>query len=191
MARKSISWMNRRVAPPLASRTTWVSSVSPGRKRSSPMRSSGPLGTSRMPVASTTSAPGRPRAKQRYHSSTSGVTKPSSLARQGTMAGTHVRCSRASGPTWIPENRREPAASTVLGHWPALAWCRMRSGGRHIKGSGLRDDRGRFDLDQGLSLHEGDDLHDAHDGEVLAHDGAVGGADFLELRVVRLAAGHE
>ena len=32
-------------------------------KRSSPMRSSGPLGMSRMPVASTTIAPGRPRAK--------------------------------------------------------------------------------------------------------------------------------
>ena len=43
-------------------------------KRSLPMRRSGPLGTSRMPVASTTSTPGWPSAKRAYHSSTSGVT---------------------------------------------------------------------------------------------------------------------
>src|SRR2546425_4055797 len=48
---------------------------------------SGPLGMSRIPVASTTSALGCPRAKRSYHARTSGVTNPSSVARQGTMAG--------------------------------------------------------------------------------------------------------
>ncbi len=69
-----MSWRKSRVCPPLAARTVRTSSASPGTKRSWPMRSSGPLGTSRMPVASTTSAPGRPRAKRSYQSSTSGVT---------------------------------------------------------------------------------------------------------------------
>ena len=44
-----------------------------------------------MPVASTTSAPGWPRAKRSYQARTSGVTSPSSVARQGTIAGTQVR----------------------------------------------------------------------------------------------------
>jgi hypothetical protein len=38
------------------------------------MRSNGPLGTSRMPVASTTIAPGMPRAKRSYQSMISSVT---------------------------------------------------------------------------------------------------------------------
>ena len=58
MARKSMSWMNSRVRPPLARRTVSTSRVSPGMYRSCPMRSSGPDGTSRMPVASTTMTPG-------------------------------------------------------------------------------------------------------------------------------------
>ena len=62
------------VWPSLASPTTRHSSRSPGMKRSWPIRSSGPLGTSRMPVASTTMAPGRPAAKRAYQSSTSRVT---------------------------------------------------------------------------------------------------------------------
>ncbi len=44
-----------------------------------------------MPVASTTITPGSPSAKRPYQSSTSGVTKPSSVARQGTIAGTQER----------------------------------------------------------------------------------------------------
>ncbi len=91
-------WMNSRVRPPLARRTVRASSRSPGTKRSCPMRSNGPLGTSRMPVASTTSAPGRPAAKRPYHSRTSGVTKPSSVARHGTIAGTQVRSASVNGP---------------------------------------------------------------------------------------------
>ena len=95
-----------RVRPPLARRTVATSSARPGRKRSSPIRSSGPLGTSRMPVASTTIAPGSPRAKRSYQSSTSGVTKPSSVARHGTIAGTQVRSARRSRPDL---DRLEPA----------------------------------------------------------------------------------
>jgi hypothetical protein len=89
-------------------------------KRSSPMRSSGPLGTSRIPVASTTIAPGRPLAKRAYHSTTASVTKPSSVARQGTMAGTQVRCSSATGPTDTGENSREASASARVGIRPCF-----------------------------------------------------------------------
>src|SRR5580658_7883932 len=70
---------------------------------------------SRMPVASTTRTPGAPRAKRSYQASTSGVTKPSSVARQGTIAGTHVRSARVKGPTRIGENQREEAASSRVG----------------------------------------------------------------------------
>ena len=44
--------------------------LKPGMNRSSPIRSSGPLGMSRTPVASTTIAPGCPCAKRSYQSST-------------------------------------------------------------------------------------------------------------------------
>jgi hypothetical protein len=79
------------------------------------MRSSGPLGTSRTPVASTTIAPGRPRANRSYQETTASVTKPSSVARQGTIAGTQVRCSSARRPWRSGENSRAPAASTSVG----------------------------------------------------------------------------
>src|SRR5882672_808260 len=62
------------------------------------MRNNGPLGTSRIPVASTTSTPGRPSAKRRYQSSTCGVTNPSSVARHGTIAGTQVRVRAVHAP---------------------------------------------------------------------------------------------
>src|SRR5439155_1762784 len=57
-------WMKRRVRPWLFSRTVSTSRASPGRKRSSPIRRRGPLGISRMPVASTTRTPGSPSAKR-------------------------------------------------------------------------------------------------------------------------------
>ena len=128
--------MNSRVWPPLASRTTRTRSRRPGRNRSWPARSRGPLGTSLMPVASTTMAPGRPRAKHSYHSRTSGVTNPSSLARHGTMAGTHVRWFSSRAPTRTGENRRERAASAAVGQRPPFGVCLMRSAGRHIRSSG-------------------------------------------------------
>ena len=80
------------------------------------MRSSGPLATSRMPVASTTSTPGWPSAKRAYHSRTSGVTTPSSVARHGTMAGTHVRSATSSRPMRAGENHCDRAASSAVGH---------------------------------------------------------------------------
>ena len=91
-------WMKSFVSPSLARCTVSASSFRPGMNRSSPMRSSGPDGMSRMPVASMTMAPGLPRAKRSYHASTSSVTKPSSVARHGTMAGTQVRCRSSIGP---------------------------------------------------------------------------------------------
>ena len=117
--------------PPLARRTVSVRRVRPGRKRSWPMRSSGPLGTSRIPVASTTMAPGSPCAKRSYHSMTSSVTKPSSVARHGTMAGTQVRWASDTGPISTAENKREAAASDAEGMRPAAAVNLMRCGGRH------------------------------------------------------------
>jgi hypothetical protein len=41
-----------------------------------------------------------------YQSSTSGVTKPSAVARHGTIAGTQVRVSAVRGPSAIGWNRR-------------------------------------------------------------------------------------
>ena len=93
----------------------------PGRKRSWPMRNNGPLGTSRIPVASTTMAPGVPRANRSYQSMTSSVASPSSVARHGTMAGTQVRCSSVTGPMSTGENSRDAAASAADGMRPAAA----------------------------------------------------------------------
>ena len=92
---------------------------------------SGPLGTSRMPVASTTSTPGRPRAKRSYQSRTSGVTKPSALARQGTIAGTQVRSRAAIGPIRIGLKSRLAAASSRVGQRASRSGCLIRSGGFH------------------------------------------------------------
>ncbi len=96
------------------------------------MRSSGPLGTSRMPVASTTMAPGRPRAKRPYQSITLSVTMPSSVARHGTMAGAQVRCAKVSGPTATGWNSRAAAASAGVGTRPRPASKRIFSGGFHM-----------------------------------------------------------
>ena len=125
-------WISSRVRPSLARRTVSTSSVSPGRKRSWPIRSSGPLGTSRMPVASTTRTPGRPRAKRSYQARISGVTNPSSLARQGTIAGTQVRSRTSIGPMSIGLNRRLAAASSRVGQRASRSGCLIRSGGFHM-----------------------------------------------------------
>ena len=125
-------WMKSRVRPPLARRTVRTSSVRPGRNRSCPIRSSGPLGMSRMPVASTTSAPGCPRAKRSYHASTSGVTNPSSVARQGTMAGTQVRSPSSSRPERRGLNQSDRAASSAVGGWVGGMGCLTKGSGCHI-----------------------------------------------------------
>jgi hypothetical protein len=108
--------MKSRVRPRLCSRTVSTSARSPGTNRSSPMRRSGPLAMSRMPAASTTRTPGWPSANRAYQSSTSGVTSPSSVARHGTMAGTHVRSAAVRlRPIRIGENQREAAAASRVG----------------------------------------------------------------------------
>ncbi len=96
------------------------------------MRKSGPLGTSRMPVASTTTAPGCPSAKRPYQSSTAGVTNPSSVARHGTMAGTQVRSASVNRPTDIGENSSDRAASSTPGERAMGSACLTRGDGFHI-----------------------------------------------------------
>jgi hypothetical protein len=75
------------------------------------MRRRGPLGISRIPVASTTIAPGFPRANRSYHRKLDSVTNPSSVARQGTMAGTHVRSRSTMGPIRTGRNQSASEAS--------------------------------------------------------------------------------
>src|SRR5689334_23419154 len=87
---------------------------------------------SRIPVASTTSTPGRPSANRRYQSITSRVTRPSSVARHGTIAGTHVRERASRGPIAIGWNSRASAACSLVGHTAAGRSCLIRSGGCHI-----------------------------------------------------------
>src|ERR1044072_9442905 len=124
--------MNRRVSPPLASRTTSTSLRNPGMNRSSPIRSNGPLGRSRTPVASTTSTPGRPSAKRAYQSRFCCVTKPSSVARHGTIAGTHVRLRASNCPILTPLNSRERAASSALGQRVSSILCFIGRRNFHI-----------------------------------------------------------
>ncbi len=128
-------WMNSRVRPPLAWRTVRTSSLRPGMNRSCPILSSGPLGTSRIPVASTTSAPGWPRAKRSYHARTSGVTSPSSVARQGTMAGTQVRSARSSRPSWSGLNQSDRATSSAVGGCVSGMTCLTKGSGCHMERS--------------------------------------------------------
>ena len=77
-------------------------------------------------------APGRPTAKRSYQSSTSSVTMPSSVARQGTIAGTHVRSSSLKRPATSGENRRDLAASSAVGQRASGSGCLMVSGGCHM-----------------------------------------------------------
>jgi hypothetical protein len=100
--------------------------------RSCPIRSSGPLGMSRMPVASTTSAPGCPRADRSYHASTSGVTNPSSVARHGTIAGTQVRSFSSSRPQRRGLNQSERAASSAVGGFVLGMGYLVKGSGCHM-----------------------------------------------------------
>jgi hypothetical protein len=134
MERKSMTCRNSSVSPPEARLTVSTSWRSPGMKRSCPTRSSGPDGTSRMPVASTTITPGMPSANRRYQSRTAGVTSPPSVARHGTMAGTQVRVRASSAPIATGLNQRERAASSAVGQRTAGSACLRCSGGVHING---------------------------------------------------------
>src|SRR6185503_6553505 len=87
---------------------------------------------SRIPVASTTIAPGRPEAKRPYHSMMFLVTKPSSVARHGTIAGTQVRLSRLTGPMLIGVNSKERPASCAVGQRVSGIACRTGFSGCHM-----------------------------------------------------------
>ena len=120
--------MNNLVWPWLAFRTASVSRRRPGRKRSWPMRSSGPLGMSRMPVASTTMAPGLPRAKRSYQATTSSVTKPSfggAPGHHGGNPGALLKEERADG-----DRREQPRRRRLL--------ARRRSPGLRLIADALR-----------------------------------------------------
>ena len=90
------------------------------------MRRSGPDATSRIPVASTTIAPGRPRANRSYHSRFASVTKPSSVARHGTIAGTQVRLASSIDPIVIGLKSRDCVASSRVGQRPGAGFHLMR-----------------------------------------------------------------
>ena len=85
-----------------------------------------------MPVASTTITPGRPSANRAYQSITSLVTKPSSVARHGTIAGTHVRVRASRGPTPSGWNNRASAAASAVGQLAGGSSNLIRSVGCHI-----------------------------------------------------------
>ena len=68
--RQEIDELDEQSGFPTARPAFASSARSPGMNPSSPMRSNGPLGTSRIPVASTTNAPGRPEANRSYQATT-------------------------------------------------------------------------------------------------------------------------
>ena len=105
------------------------------------MRRSGPDGMSRIPVASTTKTPGRPSANRRYQSITSRVTKPSSVARHGTIAGTQVRAHAVRLPIATGVNRRARAAASADGQCAIGSACFLRSAGCHIPTRGYHGHR--------------------------------------------------
>src|SRR5437867_2138965 len=189
-------WMKRRVRPWLFSRTVSTSRASPGRKRSSPIRRRGPLGISRMPVASTTRTPGSPSAKRAYQASTSSVTNPSSVARQGTIAGTHVRSAATRRvPSVIGENQRERAASSRVGQRAGgSGWrTRFRSGVETLtEPSGSRQAGHAVDLDQAPvgGVVEVAHADERHGGEVLAEVLAVHAADRRGVPLVLVDVEH-
>src|SRR5688572_3367953 len=159
--------------------------------RSSPMRRRGPLATSRIPVASTTSTPGRPSAKRAYQASTCSVTSPSSVARHGTMAGTHVRCSATA---WRPMdagwNNRACAASSRVGQRAGGSACLMRKRSPTVVMSGAAagscQRRDALDLDQRAvgGVEHVPRPHQGHGGEVLAEVLAIHVADGLQALLV-------
>ncbi len=189
--RKSMICMKSLVSPLLARRTHSVRRSSPGRKRSSLMRSNGPLATSRTPVASTTSAAGRPRANRSYQARTDGVTSPASDARHGTMAGTQVRDAKRTEPTLIGWNNCDCSASEESGQGASSGAYLIRSGGRHVAMGFIVGDHGRcLDFHQCALFDQCPHFHNRHGRKVLAQDFPVGGADFAHLANIGIAAQH-
>src|ERR1700723_3087204 len=179
MFRKSMIWMKSLVSPWLARLTHSTNLARPGRNRSWPMRNNGPLATSRTPVASTTSAAGRPRANRSYQASTAGVTSPSSEARHGPMAGTQVRAARRTPPTMMGWNSWACSICAAFGHGAASGAYLMRSGGRHAAiGFLVGYHGGGLYFHQCARLDQSAHFHHRHRREVLAQAFPVAGADF-------------
>src|SRR5690349_21076065 len=87
---------------------------------------------SRIPVASTTITPGLPSANRRYQSTTSRVTRPSSVARHGTIAGTQVRDRAVRLPMATGENSRDAVATSAVGQLAIGSANFLRSAGCHM-----------------------------------------------------------
>src|SRR5262245_5134237 len=180
-----MTWMKSRVRPSLRARTTSTRRRRPGRKRSSPIRSSGPLGTSRIPVASTTSTPGWPSAKRAYQSITSGVTKPSSVARHGTIAGTHVRSRTSRRPMRAGANQRARSASCREGQRTAGIF--------HFTAARCSRQHGEpLDLEEAavLTVVEVAGAHEGHRGKVAPEILTVDRADRPRLPLVLADVEH-
>ena len=110
-----MSWMKSRVRPPLARRTVRTSSARPGTKRSCADAEQRPARDVADAGGLDDEHAGLAAAKRAYQARTSGVTRPSSVARQGTIAGTQVRSARSSRPTRSGLNQSERAASSAVG----------------------------------------------------------------------------
>ena len=131
-----MTWRKSRVSPPLASRTASTSRARPGTNRSWPTRSSGPLGTSRMPVASTTITPGRPLGEAAVP--VEHVVRDEAVV--GRAPGHHRGHPRPRGRDDVgaePDGREPPRARRLLRRGPpgleqGMARARGGSGvGRH------------------------------------------------------------
>ena len=84
-------WMKSRVRPPLARRTVRTSCREAGDEAVVPDPQQRPARHVADAGRLDHQRAGLPAAKRSYQARTSGVTSPSSVARQGTMAGTQVR----------------------------------------------------------------------------------------------------
>ena len=137
-----MTWMNRRVSP-LAPLAHGLDQARGARGRSGRRRCAGAARSARRgcPSPRRRGRPGCPSAKRAYQSRTSGVTWPSSVARHGTMAGTHVRsAATVRAPRRIGENQRARPASSRVGQRAGGSACRTRrlGGGAAATGPAYR-----------------------------------------------------
>jgi hypothetical protein len=143
MARKSMIWMNSKVSPAarLAHRVHQVAQaghetvVADAQER--PARHVADAG------GLDDDAPRPAVGEASYQSMTSGVTRPSSVARQGTIAGTQVRVRAVRPPMARGENSAAARAWSALGQWATGRSCLRRSGGCHMRAGVTRAARRR------------------------------------------------
>ena len=104
----------------------------PGMKRSSPIRSNGPLGMSRTPVASTTIAAGPPHGEALVPFEHI-VGDHTVVGRAPGHHGRHPRAlSSGNRPATRGENQHDRDASSALGQRAGSSGCRIVSGGCHM-----------------------------------------------------------